>query len=165
MFRGDLFTMAGASALATPHVAKRARDRVLKFIPYADLAVLDPVWTSAYPTRNHGFMVFDTLYGQDAAFGPQPQMAAGAVVENDGKTWNIILCDGLMFHDGTLRIRPRDLARCPQRMGIPPGPSASGCPLNVISDETAKSPAPEPAAVRAATTIASTAIPPPCVTI
>jgi peptide/nickel transport system substrate-binding protein len=39
---------------------------VLKFIPQADLAVLDPVWTTAYVTRHHGMMVFDTLYGTDA---------------------------------------------------------------------------------------------------
>ena len=47
-----------------PAVAQAESQRVLKFIPQSDLAVLDPVWTTAYVTRNHGYMVFDTLYGQ-----------------------------------------------------------------------------------------------------
>ena len=60
------FLAAGAAALAAPSLAApslgRAADlRVLKFIPQSDLAVLDPIWTTAYVTRNHGFMVFDTL--------------------------------------------------------------------------------------------------------
>jgi peptide/nickel transport system substrate-binding protein len=65
--------------------------------------VLDPVWTTAYVTRNHGCMVFDMLYGQTGSkngFKATPQMVAGHVVENDGKTWKLTLRDGLMFHDG-----------------------------------------------------------------
>ena len=46
-----------------PFLAAAQGTRVLKFIPQAELAVLDPIWTTAYVTRNHGFMVFDTLYG------------------------------------------------------------------------------------------------------
>jgi len=42
--------------------------RVLKFVPQADLGVLDPIWSQAYVTRNHGLMVFDTLYGMDDQF-------------------------------------------------------------------------------------------------
>jgi len=41
---------------------------VLRFIPQADVAALDPVWTSVYVTRNRGYLVFGTLYGQDSAF-------------------------------------------------------------------------------------------------
>ncbi len=69
-------------------------------MPQADLAVLDPVFTTAYVTRNHAFMVFDTLYGIDEAFNPQPQMLAGHTVENDGKLWTLTLREGLKFHDG-----------------------------------------------------------------
>ena len=73
---------------------------VLKFVPQADLAVLDPVYTTAYVTRNHAFLVYDTLYGIDDTYQPQPQMVEGHVIENDGKLWTLTLRDGLLFHDG-----------------------------------------------------------------
>ena len=59
-----IFLAASAATLAMPAIGQAENKRVLKFIPQADLAVLDPVWTTAYVTRNHGFMVYDTLYGQ-----------------------------------------------------------------------------------------------------
>ena len=62
------FLAAGAAALAAPRLSRAAGVRLLKFIPQSDLAVLDPIWTTAYVTRNHGFMVFDTLYGQDEKY-------------------------------------------------------------------------------------------------
>nr|WP_254070353.1 ABC transporter substrate-binding protein [Acidisphaera sp. L21] len=65
------------------------------------MTALDPVWTSVYVTRNHGYLVFDTLYGQDEAFGIQPQMADGATTEQSGLIWRIRLRDGLFFHDMT----------------------------------------------------------------
>src|ERR1700722_3966878 len=94
-------TAAVATALARPNLTRAAGTRVLKFIPQADLAVLDPVWTTAYVTRHHGMMVFDTLYGLDAKFDPQPQMVEGAQISAGGKEWKLTLRDGLKFHDGT----------------------------------------------------------------
>jgi len=52
--------------------------RVLRFIPQADLAILDPLATTAYVTRNHALMVFDTLFGVDEQYNPQPQMIENA---------------------------------------------------------------------------------------
>jgi peptide/nickel transport system substrate-binding protein len=92
---------AGAAALAAPRIGAAQNARVLKFIPQSDLAVLDPLWTTAYVTRNHGMMVFDTLYGTDAQYKAQPQMVAGHVTEDDGRTWRLTLRPGLKFHDGT----------------------------------------------------------------
>src|SRR5262249_34915944 len=89
----------GAAALAAPGLARSQGKSVLKFVPAADLSVLDPVWTTTYQSRDHGFLVFDTLFGLDASFRAQPQMAAGAVSEDQGKTWRISLRDGLLFHD------------------------------------------------------------------
>ena len=89
------FMAVSGAALAAPALAQGANARVLKFIPQADLTVLDPIWTTAYVTRNHGLAVFDTLYGLDAGFRAQPQMAAGHVTENDGKLWKITLRPGL----------------------------------------------------------------------
>jgi peptide/nickel transport system substrate-binding protein len=99
-----IFLQAGAAlagGLAMPSLAKTAGSRVMRFIPQADLAVLDPVWTTAYVTRNHGMLVFDTLFGQDSNFQPQPQMVEGVQTDNDGKLWTLTLRPGLMFHDGT----------------------------------------------------------------
>jgi hypothetical protein len=85
MNRRDLLIGAGAIALTTPVLARAASERVLKFIPQSDLAALDPVWTSATVTRNHAYLVFDTLFAQDSSFRAQPQMVAGYTTENDGK--------------------------------------------------------------------------------
>ena len=75
--------------------------RVLRFAPANDLAVTDPTLTTAYVTRNHAMMVYDTLYGLDSRLQPKPQMAEGHVVEEDGLRWRITLRPGLRFHDGT----------------------------------------------------------------
>ncbi len=92
---------AAAAALSAPTVLRAAGSKVLRFVPQADLAVLDPVWTTAYVTRNHGMMVFDTLFGQDINYKPQPQMVQGFSTSADGKTWTLTLRDGLRFHDNT----------------------------------------------------------------
>ena len=93
---------AATAALSAPHIARAAANsKLLRFIPQADLAVLDPVWTTAYVTRNHGMMVFDTLFGQDISYKPQPQMVKGFTTSSDGKTWTLTLRDGLLFHDNT----------------------------------------------------------------
>ena len=99
--RRTLLAAAGAAtgaALARPTLAQPAR--VLRFIPEGDVAVIDPVWTTATVTRNHGYLVFDTLYGQDAQFRFQPQMVAGHTIEADGRLWRLTLREGLRFHDG-----------------------------------------------------------------
>jgi peptide/nickel transport system substrate-binding protein len=90
----------GAS-LAAPSIGSAQGARVLKFIPQSDVTVLDPIWTTAYVTRNHGYLVFDTLFGLDSSFKPSPQMAEGMSVENDGKLVQIKLRDGMKWHDGT----------------------------------------------------------------
>ena len=89
------------AALAMPALVRAEAQSVLRFIPQADVTVLDPVWSSVYVTRNHGYLVFDTLYGQDSQFRIQPQMVAGHTVDQDGKLWRLTLRDGLMFHDNT----------------------------------------------------------------
>jgi peptide/nickel transport system substrate-binding protein len=114
------FLQTSAAALAAPAIAQGGERQVLTFVPQADIAVLDPVWTTTYQTRDHGFLVFDTLFGLDAGFRPQPQMAAGAVSEDDGKTWRITLRDGLKFHDGE-KVLARDAAASVRRWGARDG--------------------------------------------
>ena len=90
-----------AAPLASPALAQAQGGRTLRFIPQADLSVLDPHWTTAYVTRNHGYLVFDTLYGHDGSHRYSPQMLAGHTVENDGKLWTLTLREGQRWHDGT----------------------------------------------------------------
>jgi peptide/nickel transport system substrate-binding protein len=87
-----------ASGLARP--ARAAQAKILRFIPQSDLASIDPIWTTAYVVRNHGYLVYDTLYATDSAFRVRPQMAAGHDISADGLTWTIRLRDGLTWHDG-----------------------------------------------------------------
>lgn len=110
MRRRDLLTAAAllaAPRLAAPPIARAQAGSSLKFVPAADIPSLDPVWTTAFQTRDHAMLVYDTLYGLDDAYQPQPQMLAGHNVEDDGLRWTLTLRDGLMFHDGT-RVLARD---------------------------------------------------------
>ncbi|MDB5370505.1 MAG: transporter substrate-binding protein [Roseomonas sp.] len=97
----------GGFSFARPALAQGSAAHTLRFIPQADVTILDPLATTAYPTRNHGHMCWDTLYGIDEAFVPQPQLAEGHVVEDDGKRWTFTLRDGPTFHDGE-KIRAQD---------------------------------------------------------
>jgi len=113
MLRRHLMAGAGAAwaaaTLGGPALGQgtAAASRLLKFIPQADLAVLDPILTTAYVTRHHGYMIWDTLYGFDADYKAQPQMVEGHTVEDDGKRVTMKLRDGLKWHDGEA-VRARD---------------------------------------------------------
>ncbi len=102
-------TLAGAAALAIPQIGRTGAQKTITFVPHADLASLDPVWTTADVTRNFAAAVYDTLYGYDAEFNAQPQMVEGHAVENDGLQWDLQLRDGLKFHDGS-PVRAQDCA-------------------------------------------------------
>lgn len=95
------FLAAAASALAAPALGQSAGARVLRMAPQANLTAIDPIWTTAIVTRNHGYIVYDTLFGMNAALQHVPQMAAGYLVEEDGRKATITLRPGLTFHDGT----------------------------------------------------------------
>ncbi|WP_426955655.1 ABC transporter substrate-binding protein [Muricoccus radiodurans] len=105
--------------------------RVVKFVPQADLAVLDPVWTTATVTRNHGYLVFDTPYATDSTFRTQPQMVQGHSVERDGLEWRLTLRDGLRFHDGE-PVRAQDVVPSLQRWGQR---DAFGSALMAVTEE------------------------------
>ncbi len=106
----------GVTALAAPRLALGQGARVLRFVPQTDLAVLDPVFTTAAVTTNHACMVFDFLYGLDADFRPQPQMVEGHEVSQDGLLWTMRLREGLRFHDGN-PVLARDAVASIQRWG------------------------------------------------
>jgi len=100
MIRRRMFTSGAIASLAAPSIARGAASAPLKFIPQSDLTILDPIITTVYTARNHGYMVFDTLFGMDSQYRIQPQMLSGFSIEDDGKRWNLILRDGLLWHDG-----------------------------------------------------------------
>src|SRR5262245_25076491 len=107
---------AAAAVLSAPRLLRAAQGATFGYIPQADLGALDPHWTTAYVTLIHGYLVFDTLYGVDAGFRPQPQMVAGHVVEDDGRRWTLTLRDGLRFHDGE-PVRGRGVVASVRRWG------------------------------------------------
>ena len=77
--------VAGGVAALLPRFAigQSAHTRVLRFVPQANLTVLDPIITTAAVTANHAWMVWDTLFGVDAAQRAKPQMADGYTVSDD----------------------------------------------------------------------------------
>ena len=85
MHRRDVIksALAGAAALAAPSIVRAEAQSTLTFVPHADLASLDPVWTTADITRNFSLAVYDTLYAFDAEFNVQPQMVAGQTTSSD----------------------------------------------------------------------------------
>ena len=95
-------SLMGAAVLAAAmlHAGGAAAEKTIKFIPEADLKSLDPIWTTAYITRNHGYMVYDTLFATDAKFQVRPQMVDTYQVSADKLTWTFTLRDGLKFSDG-----------------------------------------------------------------
>jgi peptide/nickel transport system substrate-binding protein len=103
MTRREFAAAAGALTLAAYGFGGEARaddKKTLRFIPQTDVQVLDPIWTTAYVTRNHGYMVFDTLFAIDSKFKPHPQMVEGFGVSADKLNYSFVLRDGLKFHDG-----------------------------------------------------------------
>lgn len=86
-------------ALAAPGTA--LAETVLKMVPQADLKNLDPIWTTASITNNHGYMVYDTLFALDSKLQPQPQMVESFTVSDDKLTYTFTLREGLLFHDGS----------------------------------------------------------------
>ena len=75
-------------------------ETVLRVAPHSNLTILDPVWTTAYITRNHGYLIYDTLFGTDEAGAIKPQMGSEWNAAPDGRSYTFTLREGLRFHDG-----------------------------------------------------------------
>jgi len=85
-----------ALAVAQPAFAQQ---KVFRATPHSNLTILDPIWTTAYMSRNHGYMIYDTLFAMDEKSVVRPQMVDKYAIIPDKKTWTFTLRDGLMFHD------------------------------------------------------------------
>ena len=88
--------MALAAMLPLPSLAA---GKTITAVMHSDLRVLDPGLTTAYITRDHGYMVYDTLVATDANFKIRPQMADWKI-SDDKLTYTFTLRDGLKWHDG-----------------------------------------------------------------
>jgi peptide/nickel transport system substrate-binding protein len=91
----------GACVAALGFAAGAQAQKTLVVVPHSNLAILDPIWTTAYMSRNHGYMIYDTLFGTDEKNQIRPQMVESWTVSPDQRLWTFRLRKGLEFHDGT----------------------------------------------------------------
>jgi peptide/nickel transport system substrate-binding protein len=87
------------TSLSAMSEAVAAGKKTITAVMHSDLRVIDPGFTTAYITRDHGYMVYDTLLATDSSFKIQPQMADWKV-SDDKLTYTFTLRDGLKWHDG-----------------------------------------------------------------
>jgi len=67
---------------------------VLRVVPHSNLAILDPIWTTQYMARNHGYMIYDTLFGTDEKNNVKPQMVQSWTESPDHRLWTFQLRKG-----------------------------------------------------------------------
>jgi len=96
-----LCVATAVAALTALAVSAPGYANTLRAVFGAPLQILDPLSTTAYITRDHGFMVYDTLFGVDLSGEVQPQMVQTWSVDEAQTTWTFRLRDGLLFHDGS----------------------------------------------------------------
>ena len=96
--------------------AAQPQDKVLRIVPHSNLNILDPIWTTQYMARNHGHMVYDTLFGTDEKNKIQPQMVEKWTESPDHRLWTFTLRPGLAFHDGA-PVTGEDVAASLSRWG------------------------------------------------
>jgi peptide/nickel transport system substrate-binding protein len=96
-----LSVLALSVALTSQAITSQAtaKGKTVTAVMHSDLRILDPGFTTAYITRDHGYMIFDTLLATDSNFKVQPQMADWKV-SDDKLTYTFTLRDGLKWHDG-----------------------------------------------------------------
>src|SRR5215207_5533593 len=92
-------TLAAVGMLAGA-VATAEAQGTLKAVMHSDLKIVDPIWTTAYITRNHGYMVYDTLFAMDDEGVIKPQMVEKYDESPDHLNFTFTLRDGLLWHDG-----------------------------------------------------------------
>src|ERR1043165_7296024 len=99
MIKG-LAKILGLTALLALPCGAAGSETTLKVVMHSDLKIVDPIWTTAYITRNHGYMVYDTLFAMDEKGEIKPQMVQKYDESADKKTFTFTLRDGLLWHDG-----------------------------------------------------------------
>jgi peptide/nickel transport system substrate-binding protein len=102
MKRRDFLAASGAATLQCALLpgrasAQKSAAKTLRIIHAGNLAVLDPIWTTAPGTKDYGYLTFDQLIALDADYVPQPEMAEGWTIEDNGRSYVIGLREGLKF--------------------------------------------------------------------
>ena len=92
--------LAALATLALSAGGARA-ETTLRAVLHSDLKIVDPIWTTAYISRNHGYMIYDTLFAMDEKGEIKPQMVDKFDLSADKLTYTFTLRDGLLWHDGT----------------------------------------------------------------
>ncbi|MGL4811089.1 MAG: ABC transporter substrate-binding protein [Beijerinckiaceae bacterium] len=93
-------SLAAAAAFSVAATGAWAQGKTLRAVMHSDLKIVDPIWTTAYIVRNHGYMIYDTLFATDAKGEIKPQMVDKYDVSADKLTHTMTLRDGLLWHDG-----------------------------------------------------------------
>jgi len=99
-FKKSVATVMAAASLGGLLGAVPAGAQTLNVVMHSDLKILDPIWTTAYIVRNHGYLVWDTLFSMDDKLEVKPQMLEKFDVSGDKLTYTFTLRDGLEWHDG-----------------------------------------------------------------
>ncbi len=92
--------IAGLGSLAVHRDSLAQAQTIVRAVMHSDLKIVDPVWTTAYISRNHGYMIYDTLFATDAQGAVQPQMVDAYQLSEDRTVYTMTLRDGLLWHDG-----------------------------------------------------------------
>ncbi|HEY3066239.1 MAG TPA: ABC transporter substrate-binding protein [Methylomirabilota bacterium] len=92
----SVIALVGVAGAREPAMA----ETTLRVVMHSDLKIVDPIWTTAYIVRNHGYMIYDTLFAMDAKGEIKPQMVDRYEVSGDKLTYTLTLRDGLLWHDG-----------------------------------------------------------------
>ncbi len=98
LFAASAALLAGLS-LWSPGASAQDKNTI-RAVMHAPLRITDPIITTAYIIRNHGYMIYDTLFAMDADQKIQPQMVEKWETSADTLTWTFTLRDGLKWHDG-----------------------------------------------------------------
>ena len=93
--------LIASTAIWIPLMTGACSDSSLRIATHAQLESLDPIKTTAYITRSHGYLVYDTLFALDQNLEPKPQMVESYSTSPDGRTWTFILRPGLKWSDGS----------------------------------------------------------------
>ena len=95
------FLAAFLAALGLAVGAPASAESVLRVSMHSDLKIIDPIWTTALISADHGYLVYDTLFALDETLTIKPQMVETWETSPDRLTWTFTLRDGLEWHDGT----------------------------------------------------------------
>jgi peptide/nickel transport system substrate-binding protein len=113
--RASNTTLSALALSAALTVCSMADAKTVTAVMHSDLRIIDPIFTTAYITRDHGYMVYDTLVATDSNFKIQPQMADWKL-SDDKLTYTFTLRDGLKWHDGA-PVTAEDCVASLQRWG------------------------------------------------